>query len=192
MIATVRHARRGRGIGDEDRLRRALCGSDQLHDSGVEMHSVRDEVSAQPAVRQHCTEDAGCTMIQRTHRVECMRRMPRTVVDAALSGRKIGVRMTETHANAAPRCFSDHFRRTFQFRSDCHHPKMTARSLPKTIESLHLRRQQIRCRMHALASMTDERPFKVNAEWTSAVFSTVADSTATLDSISQTFQRSQC
>src|SRR5258705_13369926 len=99
--------------------------------------------------------------------------------------------MAQAHAYAAACRFSDNFRRTFQFRSDCHHPNMTTRRLPKTIESLQLRRQQIRCRMYALASVADERPFQVNAERAGATIVTPVALTAIFDPVCETLQRAQ-
>ena len=48
-------------------------------------------------------------MVQRTHGIEGVSRVPRTRRDGTLGGGKIGVGMSEAYANASTGGFGDHF-----------------------------------------------------------------------------------
>src|ERR1035441_9098962 len=103
-------------------------------------------------------------MTQRTHGIEGMRGVPRSRRDSASGRLKIGVGMSQAHANAAPRRFGNDFGRAVQFRSNRHHPNPAARRLPELLESVQFRSQQIFRRMHPAARMADEGPLQMNSE----------------------------
>src|ERR1017187_7692710 len=103
-------------------------------------------------------------MTQRTHGIEGMRGVPRSRRDSASGRLKIGVGMSQAHANAAPRRFGNDFGRAAQFRSNRHHPNPAARRLPELLERAQLRSQQIFRRMHPAPRMANEWPLKMNSE----------------------------
>src|SRR5271157_5380436 len=103
-------------------------------------------------------------MTQWTHGIEGMRRVPRAGRDSAFGRRKIGVGMSQAHANAAPRGFGNNLGRALQFGSNRHHGNASARRLPELLEQGQCRSPQIFQRVYPSTSMADEWPLKVDSE----------------------------
>ncbi len=113
------------------------------------------------AIREHRAQNAGIAMIQtvmaqRTHGIESVGRVPRSRRDAAFGRRKIGVGMSQAHANAAPRGFGNDLGRALQFGSNRHHANSSARRLPELLEQGQSRSQQIFRGMYPAPRMADE------------------------------------
>ena len=73
-------------------------------------------------------------MVERTHRIEGVRRVSGSGRDSAFGGLKIGVGMSQADAHAAPRCFGNDLGCVIQLWSDRHHTDAAARGLPETVE----------------------------------------------------------
>src|SRR5580658_1143171 len=98
------------------------------------------------------------TMIQRTHGIEGVCRVPRSHRDSAFGRCEIGVGMSEADANAAPRGFGNDLGRALQLGGDGHHTNSAAGCLPEPFEQGQRRSQQIFRRMYSSARVTDEWP----------------------------------
>src|SRR5579862_679512 len=103
-------------------------------------------------------------MIERSHRIERMRRVPRSSLDGSLRHRHLGIGMANADANLPPRCFGDDFHRARNFWRDGQHADMSARSLPEPIENFDSRIEKILRGMYAAPLVTEKRPFQMNSE----------------------------
>src|SRR5208337_4989331 len=158
-------------------------------------------ISAHTTIRKHRAQNTGTAMIQiamtqrvmtqRTHGIESMRRVPRSRGDSAFGRRKVGVRMSQAHANAAPRGFGNDLGRALQFRSNRHHANTAARRLPELLEQGQRRSQQIFRRMHPAPNMADEWSFKMDSERDRSTLTIRILSFALFDRIRQPFECAQ-
>src|SRR6266446_9323055 len=128
------------------------------------MNAIGDDIRAHATIRKHRTQNARTAMIQRTHGIKCVRSVPRSRGDSAFGRRKIGVGMSEAHANTAPRRFGNDFGRVLQFGSNGHHSNTPARRLPELLKQGQRRSQQIFRWMYPSTRMADERPLKMDAK----------------------------
>ena len=133
------------------------------------MNAVGDNVGGQATIREHRAQNTGtamveCAMVERTHGVEGMGRVPRSGRDSTFSRHKIGVGVSQAHANAAPRGFGNDLGRVLQFGSNRHHPNAAACRLPELLEQGQRRSQQIFRRVYPAPRMADEGPLKMDPE----------------------------
>src|SRR5712692_2654669 len=130
-------------------------------------------------------------MVQRTHGIKCVSRVPRSRRNSAFGRREIGVGMSQAHANAAPRSFGNDLGRVLQFGSNRHHANAPARRLPKLLEQGQRRSQQILRWMYPSTRMADEWPLKMDTERESSNLATRIISFALFDRIRQPFKCAQ-
>src|SRR5208337_1975658 len=200
-VAAIGHSGRGNSIRDEYRLLRAFGLSKELHDGGIKMNAVGDDVRAYTAIRKHRAQNAGTAMIrshltqrvmtERTHGIEGVCSVPRSRRDSAFGRLKIGVGMSQADANAAPRRFGNDLGRALQFWSNRHHANPAARRLREPLEQAKRRSQQIFQRMHPATRMTEEWPLKMDPQRASSTLTIFIVAFARFDRIRQPLKCTQ-
>src|SRR5207248_5816698 len=65
----------GYGIGDECDISETTSRDDQLGHCGMHMNTVGDDLYRYPAICQQGSSDSWCSMLERRHGIEEMRRM---------------------------------------------------------------------------------------------------------------------
>ena len=91
LVASVGHAGRGDGIGDQHGAVGALGLHKKLNDRRCNVNAVGNDVGTEPVVGKHLGDDAGIAMIERTHGIECVSRMTRPCLDCTLGDRQLGI-----------------------------------------------------------------------------------------------------
>jgi len=142
----------------------ALGLQEQFHDFRSQVNSIHNDVGAELVAGQHFAENAGFSMIERTHGIEGMRGVAGSGFHRGPGGVDQSVRVAHAHANLAPCRFRNHLHRSGQLRRDGHHAHMPARGLPEALKNLQRRLEQIFWGMNAAALVTEKRTLQMNAE----------------------------
>ncbi len=141
-----------------------LAFRNKLHDRGIEMNPVRDDVGGEPRIGQHFAQNSGIAMIQRPHGVEGVSGMASARGDAGASRVQVSVGVPQAHANSARGGLRDDLERARQFRRNREHANVSSRRLPEAIKSGQRRSQQIFRRMHSAPLVADEWSFQMNPQ----------------------------
>ena len=105
-------------------------------------------------------------MIERAHGVKRVRGAHGSAGDSPFCFVKCRIGMTQTGVNAELQRLANNLGRTGKLRSDGHDLERAAARLPKFVEELGGRREQVLDGMHSALRRADKRPFQVNRQWT--------------------------
>src|SRR5208283_832479 len=133
-IAPVRHSGGSSRIRHKHRQFPTFRLRNELDDCRIKMNAIRDDVSADARVSKHRANNARIAMSKWSHGIKDVSRMASASVNRALCGRKIGIRMPQTHAHSARRRRPDQLDCPLKLRRKSHHANVPARRLPKTLK----------------------------------------------------------
>ena len=128
------------------------------------MDSIDDDVGAEAVVAEYFTDDSGVAMVEWPHSVEGVRRVARSGCYGILSDRHLSVGVSNAYANIAPRSLRNHAHRAGNFRGNRQHAHMPTRRLPKALEDVNGRRDQIFRRMHSSPLVAQKWSFEMKAQ----------------------------
>ena len=135
-VSTVGHAGGTNSISDEYGTLDTFCADKKVNDRRCDMNAVRDDVGSETVVGQNGAEKSGLAVVESTHGIEGVRGVASPRLNAFKGSWKVGIRMTEAHADVAIGSCRDQIECTVDFGSDGKQIYMATRSVPHAIEKI--------------------------------------------------------
>src|SRR5580698_2740795 len=98
------------------------------------MDSVGNDIARESRVGEHLGKDSWIAMVERPHRIECVRSVPRSRRNRSACRIQIRIRVSQADADFPPGSLRDYLARAFQLRRNGHDANMATRRLPEPVE----------------------------------------------------------